>query len=212
MLQVRTTASLANTPRDIREGFQPGIEIGVELARNSVQRQEGFAQEEKVERQLPAKPVAARSRTRRIASVLRQRNPDGFPITLEQPRQDLWRWLVAGDAVKTECDERVAQRCGEPARQAPVQKHEPERGMFLLLHNAIGKPGRLFVGLGSASGKTSPALLVQSDNFSVTNSVTGSNSPERVSWQQQLATGLPDPDLNLRRRFRSENKGASAKG
>ena len=27
-----------------------GIEIGVELARNSVQRQEGFAQEEKVER------------------------------------------------------------------------------------------------------------------------------------------------------------------
>jgi hypothetical protein len=117
--------------------------------------------------------------------------------------------------------------------------------MFLLLHNAIGKPGRLFVGLGSASGKTSPALLVQSDNFSVTNSVTGSNSPERVesgatstatstrgvnrvskcenfpsflfsqntvSWQQQLATGLSDPDLNLRRRFWSENKGASAKG
>jgi len=30
----------------IREGFLPGIEIGVELARNSVQRQEGFAQEE----------------------------------------------------------------------------------------------------------------------------------------------------------------------
>ena len=46
--------------------------------------------------------------------------------------------------------------------------------------NTIGKPGRLFVGLGSASGKTSPALLVQSDNFSVTNSVTGSNPPERV--------------------------------
>jgi hypothetical protein len=34
----------------IREGFQPGIEIGVELARNSLQRQGGFAQEEKVER------------------------------------------------------------------------------------------------------------------------------------------------------------------
>ncbi len=34
----------------IREGFQPDIEIGVELARNSVQCQEGFAQEEKVER------------------------------------------------------------------------------------------------------------------------------------------------------------------
>jgi hypothetical protein len=104
--------------------------------------------------------------------------PDGLSMTLEQPRQDLWRCLVAGDAVKTECDERVAQRCGEPARLAPVQKRE--RGMFLLLHNAIGKPGRLFVGLGSASGKTSPALLVQSDNFSLTNSVTGSNPPERV--------------------------------
>src|SRR5271165_2237584 len=37
-------------PGGIREGFLPGIEIGVELARNSVQRQEGFAQEEKVER------------------------------------------------------------------------------------------------------------------------------------------------------------------
>ena len=36
--------------RGIREGFQPGIEIGVELARYSVQRQEGFAQQEKVER------------------------------------------------------------------------------------------------------------------------------------------------------------------
>src|SRR5271165_2049336 len=32
----------------IREGFLPSIEIGVELARNSVQRQEGFAQEEEV--------------------------------------------------------------------------------------------------------------------------------------------------------------------
>ena len=31
----------------IREGFPPGVEIGVELARNSVQRQEGFAQEER---------------------------------------------------------------------------------------------------------------------------------------------------------------------
>jgi hypothetical protein len=30
----------------IREGFQPGFEIEVELARNSVQRQKGFAQEE----------------------------------------------------------------------------------------------------------------------------------------------------------------------
>src|SRR5271165_329583 len=43
----------------------------------------------------------------------------------------------AGDAVKTECDERVAQRCGESARLAPVQKHERERGMFLRLHHEI---------------------------------------------------------------------------
>src|SRR5208282_1259492 len=35
----------------IRQGFEPGIEIAVELARNSVQRQVGFAQEEKVNRQ-----------------------------------------------------------------------------------------------------------------------------------------------------------------
>ena len=34
----------------IREGFQPRIEIGVELAHNSIQRQEGFAREEQVER------------------------------------------------------------------------------------------------------------------------------------------------------------------
>ena len=33
-----------------------------------------------------------------IASALRQRNPDGFAITLEQPHQDVWRWLVAGEA------------------------------------------------------------------------------------------------------------------
>jgi hypothetical protein len=50
MLQVRTTASLANTPEAYARVSQPGIEIGLELARNSVQRQEGFAQEEKVER------------------------------------------------------------------------------------------------------------------------------------------------------------------
>jgi hypothetical protein len=37
-------------PGGIREGSQPGTEIRIELARNSVQRQKGFAQEEKVER------------------------------------------------------------------------------------------------------------------------------------------------------------------
>jgi hypothetical protein len=49
MLQVRMTASLAKTSGDIREGFQPGMEIGVDPARNSVQSQKGFAQEEKAE-------------------------------------------------------------------------------------------------------------------------------------------------------------------
>ena len=34
----------------IREGLQPAIEIGVELARKFRLRQEGFAQEDKVER------------------------------------------------------------------------------------------------------------------------------------------------------------------
>ena len=78
----------------------------------------------------------------------------------------------------TECDERVAQRCGESRAVAvSVQKHERERGLFLPLHNTIGKPGD---GLRSASGKTSLALLVQSNNLSVTNLVTGSNPPERV--------------------------------
>ena len=71
----------------IREGFPPGIEIGVELARNSVQRQEGFAQEEKVERHWMALQSQLLHDLERgvqwIASALRQRNPDGLPITLE---------------------------------------------------------------------------------------------------------------------------------
>src|ERR1700693_286647 len=63
----------------IREGFQPGIEIGVELARNSVQRQEGFAQEEKVERHWMALQSQLLHDLERgvqwIAGALRQRNP-----------------------------------------------------------------------------------------------------------------------------------------
>ena len=74
-------------PGGIHEGFHPGIEIGVEPARNSVQRQEGFAQEEKVERHW----MALQSQllhdlehgVQWIASAPRQRNPDGLPITLE---------------------------------------------------------------------------------------------------------------------------------
>jgi hypothetical protein len=105
----------------IRGGFQPGIEIGVELARNSVQRPESFAQEEKVERHWMALQSQLLRDLERglqwIASPLRQRAIRmDFRLLSSSPRQDVWRWLVAGDAVKTECEERVAQRCGEPAR------------------------------------------------------------------------------------------------
>src|SRR5271166_5469889 len=70
-----------------REGFLPGIEIGVELARNSVQRQEGFAQKEEVERHRMALQSQLLHDLERgvqwVAGALRQRNPDGLPITLE---------------------------------------------------------------------------------------------------------------------------------
>jgi hypothetical protein len=124
----------------IRQGFPPGIEIGIELARNSVQRQEGFAQEEKIKRWMTLESQLLHDLeggVQWIASSLRRRNPDGLPITLEQPRQDFWRRLVAGDAVETEGDEGVAQRCGEPARLAPVQNDERERGMVLRLRHEI---------------------------------------------------------------------------
>ena len=125
----------------VREGFQPGIETGVELARNSVQRQESFSQKEKVGRHWMALQSQLlhdlEGGVQWIASSLRRRNPDGLPITLEQPRQDFWRRLVAGDAVETEGDEGVAQRCGEPARLAPVQNDERERGMVLRLRHEI---------------------------------------------------------------------------
>src|SRR5271166_4208534 len=49
----------------------------------------------------------------------RNRNADELPITLEWPRQDVWRWLVAGDAVKTECLERVGS--GAESRPAWLQ-------------------------------------------------------------------------------------------
>jgi hypothetical protein len=57
------------------------------LARNSVQRQNGFAQEEKVERHWMALQSQLRHDLERgvqwIANALSQRNPNGFPITLE---------------------------------------------------------------------------------------------------------------------------------
>jgi signal transduction histidine kinase len=45
----------------------------------------------------------------------------------------------------------VAQRCGEPARLAPVQKHERERGTFLRLHHEI--PG-MWIGVENGFGKS----------------------------------------------------------
>jgi hypothetical protein len=67
--------------------------------------------------------------------------------------------------------------CTTPAEARELA--EKMLGQTLVTHQT-GTTGKLFVGLGSASGKISPALLVQSDNFSVTNSVTGSNPPERA--------------------------------
>jgi hypothetical protein len=45
----------------------------------------------------------------------------------------------------------VAQWCGEPARLAPVQQHERERGMFLRLHHKI--PG-MWIGVENGFGKS----------------------------------------------------------
>ena len=49
MLQVRPTASLANILEAYTRVSSQALKSGVELARNSVQRQEGFAQKEKVD-------------------------------------------------------------------------------------------------------------------------------------------------------------------
>ena len=45
----------------------------------------------------------------------------------------------------------MAQRCGEPARLAPVQKHERERGIFVRLHHKI--PG-MRIGVENGFGKS----------------------------------------------------------
>ena len=74
-----------------------------------------------------------------------------FRLLSSSPRQGVWRWLVAGDAVKTECDERVAQRGESRAALAPVQKHQRERGMFLRLHHEI--PG-VRIGVENGFGKS----------------------------------------------------------
>ena len=114
-------------------GFQPGIEIGSSrrIIPSSVRK------DLRTRRRLSGtgwlcRPVAARSRTRRAMDrQCPEAAESGWTSDYSrEPRQDVWRWLVAGDTVNTECDEHVAQRCGEPARLAPVQKHERERACF----------------------------------------------------------------------------------
>src|SRR5271166_2563961 len=155
MLQVRTTASLANTPEAYARVSSQALKSGSSWREIPSSVRKGFAQEEEVERHWMALQSQLLHDLERgvqwIAGALRQGNPDELPITLEQPRQDVWRWLVAGNAVKTECDERVTQRCKEPARLAPVQKHERERGMFLRLHHEI--PG-MRIGVENGFGKS----------------------------------------------------------
>ena len=132
MLQVRTTASLANTPEAYARVSSQALKSGSSRriipssVRKDLRRRRSLGALDGPADQLLHDLERG---VQWIASALRQRNPDGLPITLE-PRQDVWRWLVAGDTAITECDERVAQWCGEPARLAPVQKHERELGMF----------------------------------------------------------------------------------
>ena len=80
MLQLRANGFACEYSGGIGEGFPPGIDIGVELARNSVQRQEGFAW---FERHWIALQSQLLHGVQWIGNALRQRNPDGLPITLE---------------------------------------------------------------------------------------------------------------------------------
>src|ERR1700675_4919996 len=69
--------------------------------------------------------------------------------------QDLRRWLVADDAEKTECDERVAQRCGESPRLTPFQKHEGERACLrvcTMRFPACGSVWKMYSGSPENSG------------------------------------------------------------
>jgi len=79
----------------LREGFQPGIEIGVELARNASTVKKDLRRR----RRLSGHWMALQSQLLHdlerggqwIASALKQRNPDGFAITLERPCQNVCR-------------------------------------------------------------------------------------------------------------------------
>jgi hypothetical protein len=87
MLQVRTKASLANTPEPYARVSSQALKSGSSWRVFPVQRQERFAQEEKIERHwMPRQSQLLHDLecgVQWIASVLRRRNPDGFPITLE---------------------------------------------------------------------------------------------------------------------------------
>ena len=86
MLQVRTTASFANTPEAYARVSSQTLKSESRW-RVSLQRQEGFAQGQKMERHWMALQSQLLHDFERglqwIASALRQRNPDGLPISLE---------------------------------------------------------------------------------------------------------------------------------
>src|SRR5208282_4771824 len=112
MLQVRTTASLANTPAYARVSSQ-ALKSGSSWRVIPSRVKEGFAQEEKVERHWMAMQSQLLHDLERgvqwIASALRQRNPDDFRLLSSSRVRTSGDGSFAGDAVKTECDERGAE-------------------------------------------------------------------------------------------------------
>ena len=146
-----------------------------------------FAQEEKVERHWMA-----------LQSQLLHDLERGVPEaaesgwTFDYSRVAAYRTSgdgsVAGDAVKTECDERVAQRCGEPARLAPVQKHERELGMFVRLHNKI--PG-MRIGVENGFGKSGKQRI--DDRHWKTTANTGKSVRKGPSIRLSCRSQIPYP-------------------
>src|ERR1700745_3049332 len=110
--------------RSVGDRLEPGVEIGVKLAGNSVQREEGFAQEEQVELHwmpLQSQFVYDRERgVQRIVDAFRERNSDGLIISLQQLLRDLRQRLVARNTAETQRNQRAAERRREPARLAPI--------------------------------------------------------------------------------------------